>query len=182
MLRNQCGNQTGNSVGISVRTLSLFGLTDGDRNDPTLFSRESKQLCRKKLSFSAAAVLLLPQFHGLYHFLGFRDSLRVWPLIFCSYNVYPSGSIQCELRFVAQRAWSSVLLIARGVHSFSPERETICGLPVVLSVTERVPDPEPFCSSHVTDIVQNRPGCRFVPQLFPSENGPVIVIPLIFKV
>ena len=93
------------------------------------------------------------------------------------------SSLQCELNeFIPQRTWLSVLLIAGGVHSFSPERDTICALPDALSVMERVPDPEPFCSSQVTDMVQNRPGCRLVPQLFPSENGPVIVIPLISKV
>ena len=94
-----------------------------------------------------------------------------------------SELLQCELdRFTAQRTPFGSLLAARAVHNLAPRRDTVCGLADALSVTERVPDPEPFCSSHVTDIVQNCPGFRLVPQSFPSRNGPVIVIPLIFKV
>jgi hypothetical protein len=75
MLRNQCGNQTGNSAGMSVQTLRLFGLITATA--PILRSLQEKASNRaaKKLSFSTAAVLL-PHFHGLYQLPNFP--YRFW--------------------------------------------------------------------------------------------------------
>jgi hypothetical protein len=41
------------------------------------------------------------------------------------------------------------------------------------------PLPLPFFSIQETPMVQEPPDFRLVPQLFPSENGPVIEIPVI---
>lgn len=65
-----------------------------------------------------------------------------------------------------------------GVHSFAATKEMVCGLFAALSTRDRVPPPDPLFSNQSTVMVQARPGFRVVPQLFPLEKGPVMVIPV----
>jgi len=71
-----------------------------------------------------------------------------------------------------------------GVHSLSPSKETVCGLPLALSLTETVPKlKELDGGDHLTVMVQDFPDPRLASQLFVWEKAaPVIVMPVMLSV
>ncbi len=66
----------------------------------------------------------------------------------------------------------------------SPSKETVCGLPLALSLTESVPKlKELDGGDHLTVMVQDFPAPRFVSQLFVSEKAaPLIPMPVMLNV
>ena len=66
----------------------------------------------------------------------------------------------------------------------SPSKETVCGLPLALSLTETVPKLKELDGGiHLTVMVQDFPAPRFVSQLFVSEKAaPVIPMPVMLNV
>jgi len=66
-----------------------------------------------------------------------------------------------------------------GVHNFSPVKDTACGLPPPLSLTET--SPLPVECDHVTLMLQELPAGKLALQLLLSEKGPEIVMPLMSK-
>ncbi len=66
----------------------------------------------------------------------------------------------------------------------SPSKETVCGLPLALSLTETVPKLKELDGGiHLTVMVQDFPAPRFVSQSFVSEKAaPVIPMPVMLNV
>ena len=71
-----------------------------------------------------------------------------------------------------------------GVHSLIPVKDTNCGLPGALSLTDTAPRLKEFIGGiHLTVMVQDFPAPRFVSQLFVSEKAaPVIPMPVMLNV